>query len=62
MTAVTTVFGTVCRDERIFADMVGVPPLQVILGNNLLDDMFEVISRGFSHGYNGRSNAVVQAG
>ena len=40
--------------KRIFADMVGVPASQVILGNNSsLMMMFEVISRGFSHGYNG---------
>ena len=40
--------------KRIFADMVGVPDSQVILGNNSsLMMMFEVISRGFSHGYNG---------
>lgn len=40
--------------KKIFSDMMGVPPTQIILGNNSsLMLMFEVISRGYSHGYNG---------
>lgn len=40
--------------KKIFSDMLGVPSSQIILGNNSsLMMMFEVISRGYSHGYNG---------
>lgn len=40
--------------KNIFADLIGVPPQQIILGNNSsLLIMFDVISRGYTHGYNG---------
>lgn len=40
--------------KKIFSDMLGVPPQQIILGNNSsLLIMFDVISRGYSHGFNG---------
>lgn len=40
--------------KKIFSDMIGVPASQIILGNNSsLNMMFEVISRGYTHGYNG---------
>ena len=40
--------------KKIFYDMIGVPASQIILGNNSsLNMMFEVISRGYTHGYNG---------
>lgn len=40
--------------KQIFSDMMGVPPQQIILGNNSsLLIMFDVISRGFTHGFNG---------
>ncbi|MBP3705000.1 MAG: aminotransferase, partial [Clostridia bacterium] len=40
--------------KQIFSDMIGVPPQQIILGNNSsLLIMFDVISRGYSHGFNG---------
>ena len=40
--------------KQIFSDMIGVPPQQIILGNNSsLLIMFDVISRGFTHGFNG---------
>ena len=40
--------------KQIFADMMDVPPQQIILGNNSsLLIMFDVISRGFTHGFNG---------
>lgn len=40
--------------KRIFADMMAVPDEQIILGNNSsLEMMFDVISRGYTHGYNG---------
>ena len=40
--------------KEIFSGMLGVPPQQIILGNNSsLLIMFDVISRGYSHGFNG---------
>jgi len=40
--------------KQIFSDMIGIPPQQIILGNNSsLLIMFDVISRGYSHGFNG---------
>lgn len=40
--------------KNIFADLICVPPQQIILGNNSsLLIMFDVISRGYTHGYNG---------
>ena len=37
--------------KKIFSDMIGVPASQIILGNNSsLNMMFEVISRGYTHG------------
>ncbi len=40
--------------KRIFAAMIDVPEEQIILGNNSsLEMMFDVISRGYTHGYNG---------
>ncbi len=40
--------------KDIFASMMDVPAKNIIIGNNSsLSLMFEVISRGYSHGYNG---------
>lgn len=40
--------------KNIFSDMIGIPASQIILGNNSsLLIMFDVISRGYSHGFNG---------
>ena len=40
--------------KNIFSEMIGIPSSQIILGNNSsLLIMFDVISRGYSHGFNG---------
>ena len=40
--------------RAIFSGMIGVPPEQIVLGNNSsLQLMYEIISQGYTHGYGG---------